>query len=137
MVYRFTSGIIFFFFNLVLRHTHTERERTSAKVSISVGKIRIFLKEVRLIQNHAAASDATPQSVLRSAKGSLWNLRLPSKGKFREVLEDHPGLLTALTKHNCWRTYVLMHLHLMIRNSAGCSCFSPLSHFASENQGSP
>lgn len=65
--------------------------------------------------------------MLRSAKGSLWNPRLPWKGKFREVLEDHPGLITALTKHNCWRTRVLMPLGERSEILLGVRV-SPLSH---------
>lgn len=65
--------------------------------------------------------------MFRSAKGSLWNPRLPWKAKVREVLEDHPGRLTALTKHNCWRTRILMLLGERSEILLGVHV-SPLSH---------
>lgn len=62
MVYKFTSGNFFFQFNA---QAYTQKGREpQLRFILVLEKYFFFFKEVRLIQNNAATSDATPQSVL-------------------------------------------------------------------------
>lgn len=84
-----------------------------------------FLKEVRLIQNNAATADATPHE--QPVKGSHWNLRLPQKGKCRDVLQHHPGPLSCAYRAQQWRSCFLMHLAEDQKVLSGAH-ISPLFH---------
>ena len=81
--------------------------------------------EVRLIQNNAATADATPHE--QPVKGSHWNLRLPQKGKCRDVLQHHPGPLSCAYRAQQWRSCFLMHVAEDQKVLSGAH-ISPLFH---------
>lgn len=62
-----------------------------------------------------------------SVKALRWNLRLPRKGKLREVLEHHPGLVTCPHRAWQWRTHFSMYLGVDQKVLLGAHV-SPLSH---------
>ena len=127
MVYRFTSGI-FFFFNLVLRRTHTQKGREpQLRFLLVLEKYVLFQK--RSVWSRTMLPQLTQLPSQRSARQRVRTAIPDPLGKenLGKCWRITPDSSRALTEPSCWRTRVSMRLGKAQKVLLGARV-SPLSH---------